>query len=164
MVEQSVFSIVLISSFVAILLLAAALNPRIRSSSKLTMRRFFDKAKAVFDDLDGSPSNAAPPPSQNQQPVLDQPQSSTIRAPTPADVIRYRYHHGTNVGSVFILEKWLTPHMFPESAEGSAERAAVKASVKELGMDGAREKFEHFWATYLSDSDIDWLRDVAKCE
>ncbi|GAB7358001.1 hypothetical protein MBLNU230_g0166t1 [Neophaeotheca triangularis] len=127
------------------------------------MKRFFDKAKAVFDDLDGPSDSHAPPQASPQQAVVDQPQNSAIRAPSPADVIRYRYHHGTNVGSVFIMEKWLTSSMYPDSAEGSAERAAVKASVKEMGMDGARQKFEHFWATYLSDSDIDWLKDVAKC-
>ena len=45
------------------------------------------------------------------------------------DVYRYRYHHGTNLGSIFILEKWLFSTMFEESAQGGSELDAVQALV-----------------------------------
>ena len=71
--------------------------------------------------------------------------------------MRYRYHHGTNLGSVFILERWLTPSMFHESAKGSSELAAVEAWVKLEGIEKTRERFERHWREYVTDSDLDWL-------
>lgn len=88
---------------------------------------------------------------------------TNMRAPTALDVARYRYHHGTNLGSVFILERWLTDSMFPPNAGGTSELAAVEAWVKQEGLEKTRERFEQHWRDYISDSDLDWLRDLAKC-
>ncbi|KKY28201.1 putative glucanbeta-glucosidase [Diplodia seriata] len=91
---------------------------------------------------------------------------SAITRVTPLDVLRYRYQHGANLGSIYVLEKWLFPAMFPGSCAGhgkSSELAAVRASVDELGMDGAREKFERHWAGAVTDADLDWLVGKAKC-
>jgi aryl-phospho-beta-D-glucosidase BglC (GH1 family) len=83
--------------------------------------------------------------------------------PTPADILRYRYHHGANLGSVFILERWLTPSMFAScNAAGTSELAAVESSVKQIGLEGTRAGFEKHWKDYIVDPDLDWLRD-AKC-
>ncbi|EME89117.1 glycoside hydrolase family 5 protein [Pseudocercospora fijiensis CIRAD86] len=126
------------------------------------MKRFLDKVKekAFFDDppsTNGSSHNprveAAPPPLRQDQP-------GTIQPVTSQDVVRYRYHHGCNIGSIF---RWLTPSMFAEGHQGSSELAAAETWVKQLGMDGARQRFEHHWRDYVSDADLDWLRDVAKC-
>lgn len=46
--------------------------------------------------------------------------------PTAIDIFRYRYQHGTNLGSIFVLEKWLHPKMFEKDAQGSSELEAVK--------------------------------------
>ncbi|KAF2717490.1 glycoside hydrolase family 5 protein [Polychaeton citri CBS 116435] len=125
------------------------------------MKKFINKAKAALDEHIGdgpSSSGHVQPPIQHQP---DRP--SQIQPPTPADVDRYRYHHGTNLGSVFILEKWLTKCMFPEGASGSSELAAAQARTKHEGADAARGRFEQHWREYVGDSDLDWLRDVAKC-
>ena len=49
--------------------------------------------------------------------------------PTATDIFRYRYQHGTNLGSIFVLEKWLHPKMFEKDAQGSSELEAVKQWV-----------------------------------
>ncbi|KAI6935202.1 hypothetical protein KC348_g6313, partial [Hortaea werneckii] len=136
------------------------------------MRRFFDKAKSFVDD-NGFPGKdqASKFISQQQQqhgggggggqqPLQPgQPPAGGMQPPSQADVTRYRYHHGANFGSLFILERWLCGHMFPEGSEGSSERAAVKAWVKKEGMDSTRERFEKHWNEWIRDSDLQWLRD-----
>ncbi|KAF2767775.1 glycoside hydrolase [Teratosphaeria nubilosa] len=125
------------------------------------MRRFFDKAKSAIDE---HRSGGGFPGQQQQQPIQESgDRLSQIQPPTPADVTRYRYHHGANLGSVFVLEKWLTGCMFHEKAQGSSELSAVEARVKHEGMDAAREQHEKHWREYVGDGDLDWLRDVAKC-
>ena len=86
-----------------------------------------------------------------------------MQSPTPADITRYRYQYGANLGSVFILERWLSGSMFHETAKGSSELAAVETWIKVEGIDKARLRFETHWKTYVSDSDLDWLRDIARC-
>ena len=43
------------------------------------------------------------------------------------DAYRYRYHHGANLGSIFVLEKWLYSRMFDDSAQGGSELDAIQA-------------------------------------
>nr|POE88352.1 glucan 1,3-beta-glucosidase 3 [Quercus suber] len=117
------------------------------------MRKFLDKAKTAFD---GQRSHA-----DAQVPMQDG--ESHIQGVSSADVLRYRYHHGANLGSIFVLEKWLTGSMFVEGAKGSSELAAVEARVAAEGMDQARERFERHWREYVSDADLDWLRDTGRC-
>ncbi|KAK5725998.1 Glucan 1,3-beta-glucosidase 3 [Elasticomyces elasticus] len=121
------------------------------------MKKFLNKAKSAFDEhLDGAGG-------RGQQQVPMQEGQSSIQPPTPKDVTRFRYHHGCNMGSVFILEKWLTGSMFPDGAPGSSELAAAEAWVKKEGVDHARQRFEKHWREYVSDGDLDWLRDHGKC-
>lgn len=117
------------------------------------MKKFFNKAKAALDNNDTHAS------SHTQ--IVEGP--STIQPPTLADVTRYRYHHGTNLGSTFVQERWLTGCMHDESFPGSSELTAVEGWVKSEGIDKARERFERHWREYTTDADLDWLRDVAKC-
>jgi aryl-phospho-beta-D-glucosidase BglC (GH1 family) len=106
-----------------------------------------------------------------QQPVFNgYPEPPTghrmIAAPTANDVLRYRYHHGVNLGSIFVLERWLYPSMF--ECEGSSvpegkgsELDAVTHAVKVLGMDRAKAKFEAHWSSAISDAEFEWLVNVA---
>jgi hypothetical protein len=87
-----------------------------------------------------------------------------IQDPTSLDILRYRYHHGTNLGSIYVLEKWLHPSRFPEGCTGSSELEAVKAWVDRVGLEETRVKFEEQWRNAVSDDDIKWLREEAKCE
>ncbi|KAH7049192.1 glycoside hydrolase superfamily [Macrophomina phaseolina] len=146
------------------------------------MDKYINKAKSKFQDKvqpflqdrnnsshQNSNHNSPPPippkpliPLKSQQ--ADRP--SSITPVTPLDVLRYRYQHGANLGSIYVLEKWLFPGMFPSNCSGhgkSSELEAVRANVAELGMDGAREKFERHWAGAVTDADLDWLVGKAKC-
>jgi len=53
--------------------------------------------------------------------------------------------------------------MFVGSAKGDSELDAVTAAVKEMGMDGARGKWEEHWRNALSEGDLQWLVNEAKC-
>ena len=48
-----------------------------------------------------------------------------ICAPSAQDILRYRSHHGINLGGIFVLEKWLFPEMFDASVAGHSEHEAV---------------------------------------
>ncbi|KAL2352882.1 glycoside hydrolase superfamily [Cryomyces antarcticus] len=123
------------------------------------MKKLLGKAKATLHDHHGHHEYPAAQ-GQDQQPMTDQP--ATIQPPTPLDVLRYRYHHATNLGSVFVLEQWLTPSMYTQGSQ-SAELAAVSGWIQQEGVDKARERFENHWKTYVSDSDLDWLANDAHC-
>jgi aryl-phospho-beta-D-glucosidase BglC (GH1 family) len=123
------------------------------------LKKFKTEMKSAFND--DKPSYPAQQQQQSQMPISDQPAS--LQEPSSSDVYRYRYQHGTNFGSIFVLEKWLTGSMYPENAD-SAELAAVTGNIKAMGLDAARQKFENHWETYISDSDLDWLANQAHCK
>ena len=122
------------------------------------LKKFKAEVKSAFGD--DQPSYPAQQQQQSQMPMTDQPAS--LQEPSPLDVLRYRYQHGTNFGSIFVLEKWLTSSMYQEGSD-SAELAAVTGNIKAMGLDAARQKFENHWETYISDSDLDWLASQAHC-
>lgn len=139
------------------------------------MKGFFKKAKGEVQGLlNSDPRASHPPPNvqpsyhpgtpQGQFKGMHQDQPSQIQDPTPLDITRYRYHHGTNLGSIYVLEKWLHPSMFPEGASGSSELEAVKAWTEEIGLDKTRQMFEKHWANAVTDDDIKWLLEEAKCK
>lgn len=142
------------------------------------MRGFLHKAKEELKGVTqrdgnslpgGQPGNISPQPQQHQFPGQLynhhgqwHHQDHTIREPTPLDILRYRYHHGTNLGSVYVIERWLVPSSFPEGAEGSSELAAVKAWVDQIGIEATKQKFEERWANAVSDEALGWLVNKAK--
>ncbi|PBP18787.1 putative glucan 1,3-beta-glucosidase [Diplocarpon rosae] len=122
------------------------------------MRKFLNNAKAAVDEFSDSPSSGF------SQKIISQPhQPSTIRPPGTQDLLRYRFHWGTNLGSIFVLEKWLFGSMFVSSASRDSELAAVTAAVEELGIDGAREKWEAHWRDAVREQDFKWLVREARC-
>ena len=88
---------------------------------------------------------------------------SIVPEVTPSDVLRYRYHHGVNLGSIFVLERWLTPSMFPPKAAArqTSELEAARLWIQSIGLPAARARFEAHWAAALSDADLDWLVGTA---
>jgi len=87
-----------------------------------------------------------------------------ISNPKPCDIYRYRYHHGTNLGSIYVLERWLFPSMFPDlPGDKTSELEAVKAWVNTLGIEETKKKFEQHWADAVSDEDLRWLKDNVNC-
>ncbi|PNS16146.1 hypothetical protein CAC42_4547 [Sphaceloma murrayae] len=128
------------------------------------MRKLLSQAKSMAKDqvsARASPQGSSTPTTLPAPPQTDSP--SRIQPPTLRDLYRYRYHHGTNLGSLFVLERWLAPSMFPDSATGGSELAAATALVSSLGLDGARQKFEEHWRTFVSDADLDWLAGEGAC-
>ncbi|KAL2223076.1 putative glucan 1,3-beta-glucosidase precursor [Thermoascus aurantiacus ATCC 26904] len=83
--------------------------------------------------------------------------------PTARDIFRYRYQHGTNLGSIFVLERWLTGSMYEDDTPGSSELEAVKQSLKVSGLEATRTKWEKHWLTALTEDDFRWLKEVARC-
>ncbi|KAJ4350800.1 Glucan 1,3-beta-glucosidase 3 [Ascochyta clinopodiicola] len=132
------------------------------------MKGFLQKAKAEWKDFSQRDSQAGGQHDQQQASTSHSPPTvhqgyAGINDPTALDVLRYRYHHGTNLGSVYVIERWLQPSRFPEGAEGSSELAAVKAWVDREGIDCARQKFEQHWSSVVTDAAIGWLVKEAKC-
>ena len=87
-----------------------------------TLKQIYQKAK---ETLSGQVSNRPEPdsstaPSQHPR---------TVSPPTATDVLRYRFQHGVNLGSVFVLERWLSPQMFAEGSTGNSELDAVSRYV-----------------------------------
>lgn len=122
-----------------------------------------DKAKAAWDDVENTFTGGSFSEPQQPIPQYDGAHASTSpQPPSQADVVRYRYQHGCNLGSIFIMERWLTSSMYPEKAEGSSELTAVEGWIKQEGMQKAKERFERHWREYVSDADLDYLRDIAK--
>ncbi|KAF2020604.1 glycoside hydrolase family 5 protein [Aaosphaeria arxii CBS 175.79] len=122
------------------------------------MKGFLKKAKAELEDILDSNKKST------QSATRSSPDGPNyIQEPTPVDILRYRYHHGTNLGSIYVIERWLHPSCFPDDASGSSELASVKAWVDKIGIEDTRKHFEQRWADAVSDEDIRWLQETAKC-
>lgn len=89
--------------------------------------------------------------------------TSSPKPPSTLDIIRYRYHYGVNLGSVYVLEKWLFGSAFPPSTtdKQTSELEAVKAWTQEIGLEATREKFEARWGDEIKKIDWDWLTNKA---
>ncbi|KAI5801134.1 putative glucan 1,3-beta-glucosidase precursor [Geopyxis carbonaria] len=85
-----------------------------------------------------------------------------LAQPTIAELNRYRLHHGTNLGSIFVLERWIFPSMFLDSTSGRSELSAVSEHIKHYGLKATREKWEKHWNTALTPEDWRFLRDTAR--
>ncbi|KAI9734162.1 MAG: Glucan 1,3-beta-glucosidase 3 [Claussenomyces sp. TS43310] len=120
------------------------------------MRKFLGKAKASLAN------NDFPSQESHGQTHL-RPPAGALQAPTPLDVLRYRYHHGTNLGSIFTLEKWLFGSMFIDGCPGGSELDAVSHCLKVQGLDATRQKWESHWNNAVSDADFEFLVREAKC-
>ncbi len=87
------------------------------------MHKLAGKTKQLFS------SNAPRPLASTNEP---------FHPPTPLDVLRYRHQHGANLGSIFVLEKWLFPSMFEPTAKGDSELDAVSTYVSLKPAPGPR--------------------------
>ncbi len=127
------------------------------------MRSILHRAKAAVRDRYSSTNKTS---STSTSPTAEPPPlQRPLAPPTPLDVLRYRYHHGANLGSVFVLERWLAPDMFAGVADGRAsELAAVSASVERIGVEETRRRWEGRWAEAVSDAQLEWLAGTACCE
>lgn len=130
------------------------------------MKGFLHKAKeSLQKDKSGGPPPIPKKPNFFQKTAAQSDQPSSVSDPTKDDIFRYRYHHGANLGSIYVLEKWLSGSMFPSNAGPgqSSELEACKLWVSQIGMDAAQAKFESYWANAITDDDLKWLTTIAKC-
>jgi hypothetical protein len=137
------------------------------------MKKLFKAGQEHFEKFQGHLDKRTPPIPPNKPSFLGSSPSSAAAGPPsggiqPAsakDILRYRYHHGTNLGAIYVLEKWLKGSMFPNDCGGdqSSELEAVKLSVKEHGVDTTREKWEQHWRAAIGEDDWNWLANTAHC-
>lgn len=68
-------------------------------------------------------------------------------------MIKYRQQHGVNLGSWFVLERWITPTPFAgAAAPGQSDLDVAKGS-------DAKARLEQHWSTWITDDDWKWIKD-----
>lgn len=123
---------------------------------KTSVKKLDDQISSVFNN-DSNDHNGSGSPSQSPN------TTAIMTAPTPDDVVRYRYHHGCNFGGVFVLEKWMTEDMFPPGWNGGgSELDAVIDFQRKNGLETTREKWEANWRNAVTDAQLRWLAIDAK--
>ncbi|PYH94998.1 hypothetical protein BO71DRAFT_352122 [Aspergillus ellipticus CBS 707.79] len=92
---------------------------------------------------------------------------SELYCPLPAkdqDIFRFRYHYGINLGSVFLHGPWPSNSSTSEKdSDGLDELQALKKSVASHGLEQTRLKWETPWHPALTEDNLVWLKDVARC-
>ncbi|KAI9727447.1 MAG: Glucan 1,3-beta-glucosidase 3 [Cirrosporium novae-zelandiae] len=126
---------------------------------------FCFKIGGTFQGALSTTQESPPKPVKINQTMIIPPHDTApaLQAPTILDVIRYRYHHGSNLGSIFVLERWLSGSMYLNGAKGDSELDAITASLEETGLDETRAKWESHWSTYVTDADLIYLSRTANC-
>ncbi|KAI9645006.1 Glucan 1,3-beta-glucosidase 3 [Ciborinia camelliae] len=123
------------------------------------MKKLVQKAKVHIRSGSSSSSPASHSDPSHPTNTIHLPHPSTISPPTPLEILRYRYHFGVNLGSIFVVEPWL----FPKFAGGaSSELDAVTSSVKNNGVEATRQKWEKHWNNAVTDQAFGWLAKSAK--
>ncbi|EMD32256.1 glycoside hydrolase family 5 protein [Gelatoporia subvermispora B] len=92
--------------------------------------------------LFGHHSDTRPPPPGPQ---------GVAAFPAEADCFRYRKQRGVNLGSWFVLERWIADSPF----QSAASPAQSDLDVARGG--NAKEILEHHWDTWITDEDWAWL-------
>ncbi|KAI0667210.1 glycoside hydrolase [Trametes maxima] len=116
------------------------------------MSKFLDKAKQRFKqafDLPRRSSDANDVVAAASQMSADTPGAF----PNEHDLYRYRKQHGVNLGSWFVLERWIADSPF---------RNAVTPAQSDLDVakgPDAQEILEHHWDSWITDADWRWLAE-----
>ncbi|KAF8517620.1 glycoside hydrolase [Gautieria morchelliformis] len=70
------------------------------------------------------------------------------------DIYRYRRQRGVNLGSWFVLERWISETPFGNAAgPGSSDYDVASGGL------GARETLERHWDTWITDEDWQWIAE-----
>ncbi|KAF8652708.1 hypothetical protein AX16_004212 [Volvariella volvacea WC 439] len=75
-----------------------------------------------------------------------------------ATTYRYRQQRGVNLGSLFVLEQWMTPSLFSDAAGNKSSEIDVASGSG--STDAAREKLEKHWATFITQDDFNYLASI----
>ncbi|ODV96670.1 hypothetical protein PACTADRAFT_48493 [Pachysolen tannophilus NRRL Y-2460] len=103
--------------------------------------RMFDKLK-VLNKSSGSIKVSAPAAPAGQ-------------APTVKSIYQSRNNFGVNLGSVFVLEKFMYGDFFIDNS--GAELDAISRHVEKKGIDKTRKLLEKHWGNYMSQKDWKYL-------
>ncbi|EPQ56601.1 glycoside hydrolase [Gloeophyllum trabeum ATCC 11539] len=71
--------------------------------------------------------------------------------PTGHDLYCYRKQRGVNLGSWFVLERWITESPFRNAA------APAQSDLDVARGSNAKEILEHHWDTWITETDWQWL-------
>lgn len=100
-------------------------------------------------------------------PVPATPASTPGQPPSQRQIYQSRLNRGPNLGSMFVLEKWISPDMFPEDGEHgdggkTSELDAVAQATKAANgnSNAVREKFEAHWREWITDDDWNWMNHM----
>lgn len=105
--------------------------------------QFFHKLEQKFDDKTADLGVGSAPAPAAAVPGLDS-------APSPRQLYQYRRQYGVNLGSWFVLEKWLTPSVF----QGAKEPAGCELDIAAgLGAEKAKAQLEAHWDGFVNDGD-----------
>ncbi|EIN08135.1 glycoside hydrolase [Punctularia strigosozonata HHB-11173 SS5] len=92
--------------------------------------------------------------SQSQGDVSAQVHLANDAFPQEQDIYRYRKQRGVNLGSWFVLEKWIADSPFRSAASpGSSDLDVARG-------ENARAILEHHWDTWITD--VDWAYVASK--
>ncbi|TIA91542.1 hypothetical protein E3P81_01959 [Wallemia ichthyophaga] len=73
---------------------------------------------------------------------------------SPADVYRFRKQRGVNLGSWFVLEKWITWSPYREAVEPAQSDHDVARGGN------AKEIMEQHYETWITEADFEWLSSI----
>ncbi|TFK51862.1 glycoside hydrolase [Heliocybe sulcata] len=89
--------------------------------------------------------------SLHRDPAAPAPKPEATAFPTEADIYRHRKQRGVNLGSWFVLERWIIESPFRSAAAPGQSDLDVAR-----GQD-AKQVLEHHWDTWITRADWEWL-------
>ncbi|KAF8995741.1 glycoside hydrolase superfamily [Cyathus striatus] len=114
------------------------------------MRRFEEKLKSSIEHIQDRVTKA-PGEAPSAFSSIPTPQHDTF--PSEQDIYRYRKLRGVNLGSWFVLERWISPSPFRCAAEPGQSDLDVAR-----GKD-AKSILEHHWDSWITEGDWRWIKE-----
>ncbi|TIA91573.1 hypothetical protein E3P99_00974 [Wallemia hederae] len=122
--------------------------------SCLTIMGLFTQIKNKMqrgDENGGGDNNI---PNQNIDLFPASNQAIPPRVLSPADIYRFRKQRGVNLGSWFVLERWLGSHPYRHAARpGQSDHDVARGSH-------AQETMEQHYEEWIKEHDFEWLSSV----
>lgn len=99
-----------------------------------------------------APHNAGPPVNIDAYPTTNH--TIPPRVLSPADIYRFRKQRGVNLGSWFVLERWITWSPYNHAARpAQSDHDVARGS-------NAQSIMEHHYETWITESDFEWLASL----
>ncbi|KAI0754068.1 glycoside hydrolase [Daedaleopsis nitida] len=111
------------------------------------MRKLMNKIKTQVDETIESVTRSDSPP------MVKQPDALSDRLTDESDMYRYRKMRGVNLGSWFVLERWIADSPF------RCARAPAHSDWDVAMGSAARNILEQHWDTWITEQDWVWLSE-----